>query len=120
MIKIANKKTHEPKNGWIDVYIGRGSPLGNPYPITPTDSRRKVCKKYEKYFNERVVILGDPVREEVKRIFRLVMAGENINLICYCFPLQCHGETLLDFLTRHLPIEHLSDKAEANETLSLF
>lgn len=120
MIRIVNKKTHISESGWIDVYIGRGSPLGNPFPITPTDSRGKVCDKYHDYFYDRVFTPGSPIREEVIRIYRLAMEGYNINLICFCAPLRCHGETVLGFLTKHLPIEQLSAQAKVNETQSLF
>lgn len=61
------------------VYIGRGSPWGNPYPITATSSRNEVCDLFEKYVLPKLVV------EELR--------GKN--LICYCAPKRCHGDAIL-------------------------
>lgn len=118
MIKLKNKKTHIQKSGEIDIYIGRGSPLGNPFKIGKEWSRNRVCEEYEKYFYRNVCIKDSPVRNEVIRIFKLVRSGRNVNLICFCSPSRCHGETVIKFLSAHLPIETLTDDESNN--LSLF
>lgn len=53
MIKVVNKHKHESTDN--DIYIGRGSPLGNKYSSKPsskdvirTDSRKSSVKKYKK------------------------------------------------------------------------
>lgn len=116
MIRLKNKKNHSPNPSETDVYIGRGSPLGNPFPIRGSDTRNVVCDKYENYFYSKVYSPGDPLRDEVIRIYKLAKAGRTINLICFCYPLKCHGETVLGFLVKHLDASCFSE----DDTQTLF
>lgn len=66
------------------VYIGRGSPWGNPFVIGQDGSRDDVCNKYEK------MVKNNPkLRERIKDKLR----GKN--LVCFCKPARCHGDYLL-------------------------
>lgn len=77
-------------------YIGRGSVLGNPYPITHQHSRDCVCDKYEEYFYKQ---LNNKIfNNELKRIYRKGVENGYIKLGCFCSPLRCHGETIKNFL----------------------
>jgi hypothetical protein len=67
-----------------DVYIGRPSKWGNPYPVTADCSRELAIAKYEEYLNENP-FLKDVARRELK--------GKN--LVCFCAPQPCHGDVLL-------------------------
>lgn len=65
------------------VYIGRGSKWGNPFRIGEDGDRREVIAKYEdylKYHPELIAALGE-------------LRGKD--LVCYCAPKPCHGDTLL-------------------------
>jgi hypothetical protein len=70
------------------IYIGRGSPLGNPYPISESDPRDAVIDRYEIYLRDKVAN-KDPV---------ILEALNNLNidskLICFCAPKRCHGEVI--------------------------
>ena len=66
------------------VYIGRGSPWGNPFDIGRDGDRDAVCDKYAE-MAER-----DPVFKE------LVMTNlKGKDLVCFCKPQRCHGDYLL-------------------------
>lgn len=66
------------------VYIGRGSPWGNPYVIGKHGTREQVVELH------RRLLLNQP--ELVERAKR-ELAGKD--LLCFCAPLKCHGETWL-------------------------
>ena len=66
------------------VYIGRGSPWGNPFVIGQDGSRDDVCNKYEKM-----------VENNPKLRSRIVEKLRGKSLVCFCKPARCHGDYLL-------------------------
>lgn len=77
MPKVHNKYKNTAPTG--SVYIGRGSPWGNPYPITATQTRDQVCDEFE-----RVIL---PTLD--------VSSLRGKDLICFCKPARCHGDAIL-------------------------
>ena len=71
-----------------DIYIGRGSPWGNPYPIGKDGTRAEVIKKYRAWITS-----DDRVAVALRRNLR-VLRGHR--LICYCAPAACHGDVLAE------------------------
>lgn len=66
------------------VYIGRGTPFGNPFIVGVHGSRKEVCDQYEQ------LLLSSPdLIDRVKRELR----GKD--LVCSCAPRTCHGDILL-------------------------
>ena len=72
-----------------DIYIGRGSLFGNPFPINKENNRQKVIEDYREWFYNN---LKDPIfRAEVEKL-----RGQTLG--CYCKPLACHGDIIVEFL----------------------
>jgi hypothetical protein len=65
------------------VYIGRGSKWGNPFRIGEHGTRSEVVSKHENWLRAQHQLLRD-IHE---------LRGQN--LMCFCAPLQCHGDLLL-------------------------
>jgi len=65
------------------VYIGRGSPWGNPFPIDKTHTRDMVCDKFE-----REILPGLDLRPLIGK-----------DLVCFCKPARCHGDAILKLLS---------------------
>jgi len=111
MIKIVNKYK-EPNH----IYCGRGSALGNPYPITKLASRDLVCDKYITWFYEHVdsdnflsLIKSDEVLNPQMTMLRTLfkeVKKRDINLGCFCAPKRCHCETIKEFLELQLNKEY--------------
>ena len=99
MINVVSKKSHFPVKGEIDVYIGRPSPLGNPYPVT--NGRDKCIAQYQSWFDTQILTKGK-ARNEIIQIYRLVKAGHKVNLVCWCAPQACHGDVIKSFLEEYL------------------
>ena len=93
-ITIANKHHLKCDGGKDDFYIGRGSPLGNPYPITATATREAVIDRYRFWLREKLTEENHEVLYELNRIARRVMDGKPVRLICFCAPKPCHGDVI--------------------------
>lgn len=83
---IVNKHHKLP----YDVYIGRGSPFGNPYVIGVDGTREEVISKYIEYFNARV--------EQEEDFKKSVLALKGKRLACFCHPKACHGDVIIKYL----------------------
>ncbi len=64
------------------VYIGRGSPWGNPFVIGRDGTRDDVCDRFS--------------REILPTLDLAPLRGKH--LVCWCKPARCHGDALLDAL----------------------
>lgn len=79
--RVFNKRYPYPKGA---VYIGRGSPYGNPFIIGKHGNRDEVCDKFEE------MVESNPA---MKKRFIKELKGKD--LVCFCKPLRCHGDYLL-------------------------
>ena len=79
------------------AYIGRGSPFGNPYPSTPTQSRDNVCDQYEIYFNNQLTNNPD-FFTSLQDLHNQGKRDGYLRLGCFCKPYRCHGDTIKKFL----------------------
>lgn len=66
------------------VYIGRPSKFGNPFVVGEHGTRKTVIRKYKKWLAEQPSLVAD-IRKELR--------GKD--LVCWCYPLTCHGDILL-------------------------
>lgn len=84
-MKVFNRKDKDVPDG--AVYIGRGSPYGNPYRIGKDGNRDEVISKYETYLRSNPALQA------------LVLSRlKGKNLSCYCSPKPCHGDVLIKFI----------------------
>ena len=84
-MQVVNKRGRRVV-GVNDVYIGRPSKWGNPWSIEGEyQTREWVIERYEEYARE--VFDGDDMLELVGK-----------TLVCWCKPLACHGDVLVDLV----------------------
>lgn len=81
---ILNKHKHGIPPG--SIYIGRGSKWGNPFVIGPDGTRDEVCEKHKKWLWKQVKA-GEVSLQELAEL-------HGKDLVCFCAPKRCHGETL--------------------------
>ena len=72
------------RNESYDVYIGRPSKWGNPFSIGKDGYRPDVIEKYRQYILSKPELLKD-----IKELKGKVLG-------CYCKPLACHGDILVE------------------------
>lgn len=88
MITVGNKN-----RGDTGLYIGRGSVLGNPYPIDAEHDRAAVVALFREHLRRDWQAHG-PMRREVEALAHRALAGEDLTLVCFCAPQECHGEVI--------------------------
>jgi len=76
-----------------DIYIGRPSPFGNPFVVGEHGNREHCIKNYRTFFYNG---LGDTPDYKKK-----VLALKGKRLGCYCKPLPCHGDIIVEYLEGH-------------------
>ncbi|MFN9637032.1 MAG: DUF4326 domain-containing protein, partial [Synechococcaceae cyanobacterium] len=75
------------------VYVGRPSPLGNPYALGRDGNREHVIAKYRRWLWARLQEHDSPQEQELRRLLTLAVAGK-LELLCWCAPLPCHAEVV--------------------------
>ena len=94
---------HEP----YDVFIGRGSKWGNPFTHIKdkttladviVETREEAIESYRKYLEQNQELL-DSLDELEGKV-----------LGCYCKPDSCHGDILLEFLSKRKILKFLNQK----------
>lgn len=70
------------------VYIGRPGPWGNPFSIGKDGDRLTVISKYREWLQAQPALIERMKTE---------LSGRP--LVCWCYPLPCHGEVILDALS---------------------
>ncbi len=68
-----------------DVYIGRPGPYGNPFTIGRDGTREQVIAKYRAWISDQPELQARARRE---------LRGKTLG--CWCAPLPCHGDVLLE------------------------
>ena len=94
-IIIVNK--HHGKSG---EYIGRGSPLGNPFVIGKDGSREQVIAKYRVWLNEQIMRKNPVVLDELNRLGNKAIDEKGLALQCFCYTKPCHGEVIKEKLVK--------------------
>lgn len=86
--RVVNKKT---TNNY-DIYIGRGTPWGNPFAISHGDGpdRAEVIEKYREFFYKKI--------DEDKSFKNGILSMRGLRLACFCKPQACHGDVIAEYL----------------------
>jgi len=102
MITVVNKHTHTPTK--YDIYIGRGSALGNPYKLSDY-SREVSISLYAVELSRCISSKADTqhlnyqaVKDLLNRIWWINRYEGAVNLVCYCAPKACHGDVIKGIL----------------------
>ena len=95
MIKIENKRTY--KGG--GEYVGRPSPLGNPFKIGNVDGdREEVIRKYKAWLRRNIT--NKSVANELGRLITKYRKEGHLTLICWCAPLPCHADVIARYIKK--------------------
>lgn len=73
------------------VYIGRGSPWGNPFKIGTHGDRDEVIAKFYVY------MLG-----KLEQNPKFLEVLKEKDLVCFCKPLACHGDVIVEYLEKQV------------------
>lgn len=71
------------------VFIGRPGPFGNPFLIGRHGTRAEVINLYRQYVHRFT-----PAAESLR--YKIYRELKGKDLACFCAPLPCHGDVLLE------------------------
>lgn len=100
-IRVLNKHRDDCSKG---IYIGRGSPLGNPFRLKSAGGefeRDESVAMYEEHLRRLVAERDPAVCAELNRLYRIARDGD-LDLVCFCAPLACHGDVVKKILEEKL------------------
>lgn len=82
-------------------YIGRGSPLGNPFSHMENtkaehkvETREQAIETYARWLLEQIKAGNQEVIDELDRLAVIAMEKGKLILRCYCAPKPCHGDVI--------------------------
>jgi hypothetical protein len=96
MTRIVNQKNTKK----FDVKIDRSGPFGNPHPIgycpicNVVHDRKGCIDAFRVYFYNRL-LTDQNFRDKVLALKGRVLA-------CWCYPLECHGNVIIEVLENDL------------------
>lgn len=109
-INIVNKHTHNPTE--FDIYIGRGTPIGNPFThlknipnTTKCETREEAVLNYKKWIYQKIRGEDAEILAFLKKIIAKLKINGQVNLVCYCSPKKCHGEIIKKIIEYNLNFE---------------
>jgi len=88
MPRVYNKRTDKNIPAGA-IYIGRPSKWGNLLKIGRDGTREEVIQKYKEWIEKTDFLLDDTIHE---------LKGKD--LVCWCSPLPCHGDILLEIANK--------------------
>jgi hypothetical protein len=114
------KEDHSNHPNNYPIYRG-GSVLGNPYTDKPLNGtmavyrvkdRDEAIKRYSSYFDMQYG-RNREFTAVIDEIYDIYKTGEDVYLECYCSPLPCHGDIIVNKLQKRLLREKIREVKEA-------
>jgi hypothetical protein len=84
------------------IYIGRKnktygleeSHLSNPYSVGKNNPREESISDFSHHLDRHLGYANSRIKSEFERILGLLKHGRDIELVCWCKPLDCHGDVI--------------------------
>lgn len=92
---MTNVVVGNKRSGARGIYVGRPSPLGNPFFMHDESQRDACCDEYEQWLTAKIAAKDRAVCAELNAIYQRAK-NEQITLVCWCAPRRCHA----DFIAR--------------------
>ena len=97
-ILILNKR----RAGSRGEYVGRPSPLGNPFKLERESDRDEVIAQYENWLRQRITARDQRVCDELNRLYVIARDTGLLELVCWCAPKRCHADVIRKVLLEAL------------------
>jgi hypothetical protein len=82
----------------VRVYIGRPTPLGNPFRLKNDEQREKVVARYATWLEEELHRGNREVAQALEELYQKLKRQGSLTLLCFCTPKRCHAEVIAERL----------------------
>jgi hypothetical protein len=106
-IRVARKG-----QGLGGVYVGRPTPLGNPFRLLREENRDQVVARYAVWLEEELHRGNPAVTRALEELYRRLKRQGTLTLLCFCAPRRCHAEVIAEHLRRRAEAEGLQAEVE--------
>jgi hypothetical protein len=106
-IRVARKG-----QGLGGVYVGRPTPLGNPFRLLREEDRDQVVARYAVWLEEELRQGNPAVTRALEELYRRLKRRGALTLLCFCAPRRCHAEVIAERLRRRAEAEGLQAEVE--------
>lgn len=102
-IEVVNKHKLSEAEQRECIYVGRGSPLGNPFKVKPWGpyERGETLNLYRDWLLNELPT-NQRVKNALNDIWWRVKQGERVRLMCFCKPAACHGDVIAELVRERL------------------
>jgi hypothetical protein len=100
-IHVANKRANK-RAGAVEEYVGRPSPLGNPFVMRAESDRAEVIAMYREWLRAKLAKKDKRVCAEMNRLWKRAREHGELTLVCWCAPRACHGDVIREVLLEKL------------------
>ena len=97
-IRVLNKRLVADRG----EYVGRPSPLGNPFKLERESDRESVIERYEVWLHEKIRTRNKVVCDELNRLYKIARDSGVLELLCWCAPKRCHADVIRFVLLKQL------------------
>jgi len=80
------------------VYVGRPTPLGNPFRLERGDQREEVVARYATWLEQELHRGNREVARTLEELYRKLKRQGVLTLLCFCAPRRCHAEVIAEKL----------------------
>ena len=101
--RVVHIKAEKP-----DVYIGRPSKWGNPFPMKHERERADVIESYRRWLHAEI-LAGRSTLADLRAL-------DGKTLGCYCHPKPCHGDVLAQAVAWAMSQPDTADTTSATRT----
>jgi len=91
--------------GLKGVYVGRPTPLGNPFRLENEDQREEVVARYATWLEGELRQGNREITRTLEELYRRLRHRGALTLLCFCAPKRCHAEVIADHLKRRAEAE---------------
>ncbi len=84
--------------GLKGVYVGRPTPLGNPFRLESEEQREEVVARYATWLEEEIRQGNQQVARALGELYRKLKRKGTLTLLCFCAPKRCHAEVIAERL----------------------
>jgi len=104
MVPINKHRPEQAAACDLVIYCGRGSALGNPFPLSPGMPRGSTLARYAQWLDDRIAERDARVMDALRHIWES-QKHARVGLQCFCHPLPCHTNIIIATIHRLWPEE---------------